>query len=396
MKDGADLKILLAGPFDTEALGRSLGIDVSALPAGTIQTPIAPLSAGLLRAGHELQFVTLDPAIDEVREFHRAGITVTYCPLRGAPKYRARVRSRDLFAREIGHLAEVMRASDADIVHAHWTYEYAEAAIRSRRPALVTMHDLGWDYFFLLRDLYRAMRLVMKYRVMVRAKHVTAVSPFVANKAWHYGYFGKVDVVPNPIEAADAPLKSLGRPVIATIGNQARLKNVAASVAAFATIRSAFPRAELHLFGPGLEPEGPFGGAGVTCHGNVPHGQLMRFLEDEATLLVHPSRMEACPVILGEAKMRGVPVVAGKSSGGVEYVVGDAGGVLVDIDRPEEIAAAAIAILSDAGGYRALQQAAHEDVAARFSVEQVAESYLAIYRRILGREGTGGRGAGSA
>ena len=179
--------------------------------------------------------------------------------------------------------------------------------------------------------------------------------------------------------------KPLSQPVIVTVGNEGKVKNVAASVAAFASIKAEFPDAELHLFGPGLGPDERFGssGPGIVCHGNVPHGELMRFLEVQAHLLIHPSRIETFGVILGEAKMRGVPVIAGKRSGGVPYVVGDAGGLLVDVEQPQEIAAAAIEILSDEGGYARLQQAAHDDAAKRFSVEQVTDMYLELYRQVI-------------
>jgi len=379
------LKILLAGPFETQALGDAIGIDLSGLPRGSVQTPLAPLSSGLLAQGHRLHLLTLDADIDDVQDYSFGRVRLSFCPLRAAPRYRARVRSRDLFAKEIAYLTEVMRTSDAEIVNAHWTYEYAEAAIRSSKPALITMRDLGWDYLFLFGDLYRLMRLVMKYRVMLRARHVSAVSAFAAAKAWQYGYVGKVDVIPNPISAAAAPEKTLERPVIVTVGNAGRVKNVAASVAAFAVIRAALPTAELHLFGPGLEPGGPFDKAesGIVCHGHVAHGELMRFLEKAAHLLVHPARIETFGTILAEAKTRGVPVIGGKNSGGVAYVVGEAGGMLVDIERAEEIAEAAIGMLTNQNDYAALQKAAHEDIAERFSVERISCHYLQAYQRIL-------------
>jgi glycosyltransferase involved in cell wall biosynthesis len=383
------VKVMLAGPLETMALGNATGIDLSDLPAATVQTPLAPLAAGLIAAGHEVHILTLDPQLERPEEHRRGPLTLTFCPLRGEPRFRARTRSLDLFAVEIAHLKRAMQRSDADIVHANWTYEYAEAAIRSRRPMIATMHDLGWDYLFLFRDLYRTMRLVMKLRAMVRVKALTAVAPFVAKKAWHYGYFGPVDVVPNPIDRAALRQKSLDRPVIATVGNGGQVKNVAASVAAFAQIRAALPAAELHLFGPTLGPDGPFAdaGPGVVCHGNVPHGTLMRFLDDEARLLVHPSRIETFGVILGEAKMRGVPVVAGLHAGGTEFTIAGAGGTLVDIERPDAIAAAALAILSNTAEYSALQQAGHDDAMARFSTPQVTTRYLEIYARVLAGRG---------
>lgn len=379
------MKVLLAGPIETKALANAIEVDLGDLPSGTTQTPLGPLTAGLIAAGHDVHVVTLDPHVKSVEEFRRGALTLTYCPIRAEPIYRARVRSRDLFAREIAYLESVMRHSDAEVVHANWTYEYAEAALRSQRPMLATMHDLGWSILSMYRDPYRLMRLVMKYRAMVRLRTVTAVAPFMAKKAWQYGYFGHVDVIPNPISPADISPKHVSKPVIVTIGNSGRGKNVAASVKAFAQVQQFAPDAELHLFGPGLGNDGPFGASGgnVHCHGNVPHGELMAFLEGHATILVHPSRTEACPVILGEAKMRGIPVIAGERAGGVPYVVGKAGGLLVDIESPAAIARAVTEVLSDPALYQELQQAGHNDAMERFLLSQVTAEYVKVYERVI-------------
>lgn len=380
------MKILLAGPIETLAVSQATGIDLSGLPLASVQTPIGPLAAGLLEAGHEVHIVTTDPTIDRTETHCRGPLTLTFCPVRAAPRYRARVRSRDLFAVEIAHLQAAMQVSNADIIHAHWTYEFAEAAIRCRQPMIATMHDLGWDYLFYFRDMYRTMRLIMKYRAMVRLKALTTVAPNLARKAWHYGYFGPIDVIPNPIAPALLSRKSLDKIVIVTVGNAGRIKNVEASVAAFRTIRVKIPEVELHLFGHGLEGNAPFGAEeGVVCHGNVPHGTLMQFLSDRATLLVHPSRIETFGVIVGEAKMRGVPVIAGVHTGGVDYVINDAGGTLVDIEDPAAIAAAAIGILTDQAAYAALQRSAHEDAVSRFSLAKVTTLYVEAYQRVLGQ-----------
>lgn len=375
------MKILLAGPLETASLGHALDIDLSGLPRGTTQTPIVPLAAGLRAAGHSLEIVTLDPTIQKVVRFNKDGLSITFCPLRFEPRFRARVRSRDLFAQEIAYLVDVFKKSSADIIHAHWTYEFAEAAIRSKRPMVATMHDLGWDYLLIFKDLYRTMRLVMKYRAMLRVPALTAVAPFMARKAWQYGYFGDVAVVPNPIEIVEFKRKSIEKPIIITVGNNGKVKNVAASVAAFSEIQAVYPNSELHLFGPSLE--GMFNGkVGVHAHGNVPHSELMRFLEDKATVAVHPSRIEGCPVFLAEAKMRGVPVVAGRNSGGVSYVVGDVG-ALVDIEDPSQIANATLKLLSDQEKYSNMQVRGHQDVVARFSTEAVVKQYEEVYQNIL-------------
>lgn len=375
----------LAGPVDTAALGCAIGMDLSGLPIGFGYSPIIPLCIGLLKKGHKVHIITLDAQVTVSQDYQLTdSLRITYCPIRAAPFYRARTRSLDLFKKEIAFIRDAIKKSDLEFVHAHWTYEFAEGALRSGKPVLVTMHDLGWDYLWLFRDSYRAIRLLMKFRTMLRARHVSAVSPFVARKAWQYGFFRAVPVVPNPIEYAPLTPKNLGKPILVTIGNTGRLKNVAASVAALKLIRRRFGECELHLFGPGLDKGGPFGHIeGVVCHGNVAHEELMTFLQDQATILVHPSKLETFGMIIAEAKVRGVPVVAGLTAGGVPYVVGDAGGCLVDIEDPNSIALAVTGLLEDKSKYENMQVEGHADILKRFSLSDVTEQYCEIYSSIL-------------
>lgn len=378
------VKIAIAGPIETGALGDATGIDMAHLPRGQGPAPTVPLAAELVRQGFETHIVTLDASIAAPVSFESGKLKITFVPLRAPPRYPHRSRMADLFGREIRLLTDAILSTGAEVVNAHWTYEYSEAAVRSRLPHVATMHDLGWDYLMIYRDIYRAMRLLMMYRVMPRIRHMTAVAPFVAAKAWQYGYMGKVDVIANPIlQPADGKRQNSAVNLV-TIGNAGRIKNVAASIAAFEIIRRTIPDAKLHLFGPELGADGAFGNiAGVVPHGNTPHTDLMCFLEREATLLVHPSRIEACPVILGEAKIRRLPLVAGKASAGVNFVVGNAGGVLVDIEKPQQIADATLGILSDPDYYQILQDQGHADAMQRFTVDRITRQYLDCYERAL-------------
>jgi glycosyltransferase involved in cell wall biosynthesis len=385
------VKIALLGPIETQAVAAATGVNLDGLPPGTAQTPLAPLAAGLLRLGHAVHLITLDPSVNEPVTVTRDRLTITWCPLRGPPAYRTRARALDLFAKEISALTKAVHEAAPDFVHAHWTYEFAEAAVRSRLRALVTMHDLGWQCFFQFRDAYRFFRLMMKYRSVPRVAHLSVVAPFMISQARLYGYRGTVDVVPNGITLPNAATlrlshRLLAAPRIVTVGSSGRLKNVKASIEAFRTIRRQLPQAELHLFGPGLDAVFAGGEPGVIAHDNVRHQELMTFLSDEATLLIHPSLFETFGVIIAEAKARGIPVVAGATSGGTSYVVANKGGAVVDVRRPDEIAAAALGILTDSERYAAHARDAREDAANRFDKDRVAERYDAIYRRILGNQ----------
>lgn len=383
------MKILLASPVSTAGLRAATGLRLLGAPETPIQTPAVPLAAELLALGNEVQVVSLSADVPEPLTISEGLLSVTYLPLRS----RARDRGLDLFKKEIRTLVQMIRAYDPDIVHGHWTYEYAEAAVRSGKPHLVTMHDVGWGCLRHFRDGYRLMRLVMKYRVMPRIKHLSVVAPYMVNKPRQYGYFGEVSVIGNGITIPTIPpavtrndtVNRLRKPVIATIGDTGRLKNVRRSVDAFALIKRQLPDATLHLFGPGLDENFAPEISGVVGHGLTSHDDLMAFLQEKVDLLIHPSLLETFGVIIVEAKARRIPVVAGKKSGGVPWACGDhdAGCKLIDVTDTNAIAAAALGYLLNPDEYLEASCAARRDAADRFSAGKIAQDYIKVYQAIL-------------
>lgn len=381
------MKVLLAGPIFTDDLRSATGFRMPGAPGGTAQTPIVPLAVQLMEMGNDVSIVTLDPGISHTESYSEGALNVTYCPLRAPPRYKTRVRSFDFFEREIRLITAAMRLHQPDIVHAHWTYEFAEAAVRSRLPHLVTMHDLGWDCFWRIPDPYRLVRLLMKYRTLHRVKALSVVSPMMLERAWHYGYLGKPTLIPNGVEVASASHPTTDRlksPILVTVGDRGPLKNVEASVQAMTRIRRTIPDASLHLFGPGLESTPTLREKGIFGHGYVAHAELMAFLAEKAALLIHPSRFESFGVVLAEAKMRGIPVIAGKRSGGVPFTMGACNErQLVDIDDPAAIASAAVWLLQNPSIYDDVSQWSADDARGRFSIRAVADQYVELYNRIV-------------
>lgn len=383
------MKVTLVGPISTNAVRVATGLALEGAAEGYANTPIVPLAAELLRLGHEVHIVTLDPSIEETQEVSERGLQISFCPLRSLPAYRTRTRALDLFSLEIRSMVRVIRETPADIVHAHWTYEYAEAAVRSGRPHLVTMHDLGWQVLWHLRDGYRVVRLLMKYRVMPRINRLTVVSPFMKAQARLYGYLGPVHLIPNGLSLPEwdlaKPANRIAGPLkIVTVGDAGRLKNVQASVAAFPSVRERFPDAELHLFGPGLDAAYTAGENGVNGHGNVPYPKLMAFLDDHASLLVHTSLTESFGMIIAESKARGIPVIAGANSGGVPFVCGsNAGCTLVELRSKHELIGAILKTLSDREGYCTMARLARADTEDRFDIKLVAQAYIEQYKAAL-------------
>ena len=80
--------------------------------------------------------------------------------------------------------------------------------------------------------------------------------------------------------------------------------------------------------------------------GYVKHEEIAGWMKG-ASVLVLPSRLEACPIVPLEAMEMGVPVIYTNRAPGPEIIENGRSGILVDPDSPEEIAAKIIEVLTD-------------------------------------------------
>jgi glycosyltransferase involved in cell wall biosynthesis len=166
-------------------------------------------------------------------------------------------------------------------------------------------------------------------------------------------------------------------------------KNGEAGLLAYGLLRERLPEVELHLFGSGTEEGGAawqqWRGQGapgqVVFNGAVAHAAVLEAMA-ASDLMLHPALEESFGAVLAEAMSAGLPVVAGRSSGAVPWVVGDAG-MLVDVTRPQAMADAMLALLVDPEGLAALAQRGRERVASRFSPQAVAAQYEREYEFAL-------------
>ncbi len=371
----------------------------STLP-GLGGTPVTNLGLELLRRGRTLVVFTLDRSVSGDVVLTGPNLRICIGP------YRARYRARDAFRVERTYLEQAMRRERPDIVHAHWTYEYALAALSSGVPTLVTAHDAPLNILQYDPSPYRLVRTLMAWSAIRRARWMTAVSPYVATHLRRvFRYRGELHVVNNglgdewfdkrPREPASPESASPGRPVTfgCVLEGWGRLKNGQAALKAFSIVRSVYPGTRLVLYGTG-HGQGEAAqrwalsrgaASAVTFRGKVPYTELVEELSKDVDILVHPSLEEAFAMVVAEAMALGKPVIAGKRSGGVPYVLGRGGaGLLVDVRQPEEIAAAMIKLASDSAVRRTMGNAARAVAKERYAIAQVADVYEALYGSIAG------------
>ena len=403
------MHIGIAGPIastDIAALLDAPG-SAAALPRGYAGAPLlATLIEELLARGHEVTAFTLssDLPLDDGAAVVATGprLRVHFVPMR--PKawpFNGRRPGRivDLYAFERHGLERAMRSAAPDVVHAHWAYEFAWAALRSGLPHVVTCHDapalIARMSSGFKRGGYRWLRAGMARHVLRHSECVTAVSPYM--QAQIQGWCKvPVALVPNPVDRKAFAMRRRAEPgrarVCMVCNGWDERKNPQPALQAFDVLTRTHPHAELvlcgHGFGPGEEAERWWRAEGLQGRiqflGSTRHADVLDLMS-RSDVLLHSSLEESFGVVIVEAMAMGLPVVAGAASGAVPWVVGG-GGQLVDVRRPGELSAALVAAIDSRPAILAACALALAGARRRFMVSGVATAYEAQYGAALSRQ----------
>jgi glycosyltransferase involved in cell wall biosynthesis len=307
-------------------------------------------------------------------------------------------RITDLYHFESNAMQQAITDLAPDVIHAHWTYEFAAAAVSTNIPHVITCHDSPSAIARLNTfrrptiSAYRWLRVLIARKVLREAKCVTAVSPYIGKEIQRYASV-KINVVANPV---DDLTFQLARPHAVAAGPRLIMvcngwdvrKNPQPALNAFVELRKNLPQAEFHLYGHG------FGlgekaqlwcserriSDGMVFHGAIPHQDLLRSLAT-LDLLLHPSIEESFGMVVAEAMAMGIPIVAGRSSGAVPWVVGTHG-TLCDIKDKNAIVSAVKETLEPSTYARLSNEgirATHE----RFSTARITDQFYSLYEQSM-------------
>lgn len=400
------MHIAIVGPIASADLSGLLNEEIAGLPQGYEGAPLlATLATELLARGHRVTAITLSTDIsldrpDPVRSVH-GNFEVIYCPMRSRawrPNGFRPGRIVDLYAFERRRLRHAIEMVNPDVVHAHWAYEFSLAALASGLPHVITCHDspYGVARFFSkekpTRSLYRWLRVLMARKTLREAKCVTTVSPYMRDEVQPLTR-ARIEVVPNPVDTLALSLgqeRIVPRTIrIAMVCNGwSERKNPQPALRAFAQFRKANPRAELHLYGHDFgvgqiaehwaRQQGAE--AGMIFCGVLPHHRLLHAMSG-TDLLLHPALEESFGMVVAEAMALGLPVVAGKTSGAVPWVLG-AAGALCDVCNANDIYRAMVEVI-EPGAYLRSSQSGRLRVREEFTQGTVATAYLSAYSRGL-------------
>ena len=380
--------IALCGPATLEMLQPFLPDPVK---SSGYPFPLIPaLAVEYMRLGHTVSIVTTAGDTDGILTYSGPNLNLYIIPSRA----RARDRALDFFRQERQGIQRVLRDINPDVIHAHWTYEFALAALESRvAPVLVTAHDAPLTILRHMRDPYRAVRTLMAYRVRFSSKKLSAVSPYLVSR-WRSEmlYRRTMRVIPNPVPQLELPRVSRADyPVVLDIADSSPRKNVRGLLLACSEVRKTWPDLELRLIGSGLEEGGPMNDwarakgldSGVRFLGRLSRSEVSRHLA-EATLFCHSSLEESQGICLLEAMAAGIPIVAGAESGAVPWTLFDGlAGRLIDVRSPAAISQGIRNVLADAGAAAITVKVAAEMMQSRYSPESVAQQYIEEYEALI-------------
>ena len=383
------MHIGITGPANPNVLTRYLHPGVKVDLPGKGGTPVNILTSAFLDLGYRVTLATLDPALPlgETRTLEGPNLTIEI----GA--YRPRHRARDLFAVERKFITRALTRHQPEAISAHWTYEYALGALDTYIPTLVTVRDVPRQIFWHQPTPYRLVRWWMHRQVLVRADRLAFNSPYTQQMLGSPRGKNAI-VLPNAIpdqqwilRDRELPNPRNARLVSVNNGFDGR-KNSHRLIDAFSQIRQRYPEAQLTLIGSGFEPGGAASdwargkglADGIEFIGRLSYPETLQRI-GEADILVHPSLEESFGYTLIEAASVGTPVIAGRDSGAVPWVLGDGKfGSLVDVRRSHAIAKAVIHLIDDPARWRKQREKAFFGCKERFASISVAKTYIEVLK----------------
>ncbi len=378
----------LTGPVQTAPLRPWLLGDPD-LPPGRGGTPVTQLAVQLLQRGHRVVLVTLDERMSQRRVWKEGPLTLDIAP------FRLRRRARDVFRQERFAIKTALESHEVDLVHAHWTYEYALGALAARKPTLVTMRDWPPTILRYEFDAYHLVRLMMAARVVTRARYMSVTSPYMQVRLQRVTKL-PIPIIPNALTSDifydQSRTADLIKPTLLAVNARFnRRKNVSRLLEAFQLVRTSIPHAVLILVGNDYGQSGVAArwasrrglDVGVTFVGPQSHTDVLARMRS-ADLFVHPALEESFGMVLVEAMAQGTPIVGGRRSGAVPWVL-DHGraGDLVDVSDSKALAHAICESLADPARWKDMSNRGKRHAFDSFNLDSVVDQYIDVYEKIM-------------
>lgn len=390
------------GAFDEylDNVSKDLASGLSADYAPAVTT----LAKEFLLAGHRLVIFTLDPKARQELVLNGDNLTIYVAPGQSSSKIK---RLIDPFlgrnVRMVNKLFDKNKI-ELDVLSVHWTREYAIASRKyiDKIPVFVTVRDII-PYIIKTQKLnwriYNWWIIYLMNEWVMRQKgfHFIANSEYTARSIQTY-WGKKVPVIANPtldkyfdIEyASEDTNNNFEISTISISQPNDRRKNIVTLLNAFKYVRRKYPNISLNLIGQGFVKENPIIREwemegllqNVKLKGAMKHGDVLAVLA-HSHLMVHPSLEETFGNTLIEAMAVGCPVIGGRNSGAVPFVLENGkAGYLCDVTSADKLAEAIMKVLDSPSERSRISKYAKKYCFDNFSSRNIANKYMKLFENI--------------
>ena len=356
---------------------------------------------GLLKCGHNVVVFTSSIDINHNLVYEGEHIKVF-------------VLTRKIICKKIGvidrfymvsRLKKIIKANihSLDVLHAHWTYDYALACAEYSKllPVFCTIRD--WCPY-LLKVYNKTIGEKIYWRVsywVFRTVIYNQNINFIANSEYTYNCFlqfvsgKKIPIIYNSIREEFLKGENKEYPktpvfiAISTFLDDPR-KNMLTLLKAFKKYNAEVPESKLLLVGQ-YKQDSDFIKqckiddllVNVKLEGLVPHEKLI-YLIDSTSILIHPSLEETFGNILLEGMARKVPIIAGMNAGAVPFILKQGKyGCLCDVKKEVEIYNSICMIMNDEVYRNLLVENAFNYLKNNYLDEIIVEKHISLYESIL-------------
>ena len=340
------------------------------------------LLPALRERGVDARFIGLDVAGTDAGRlyagFEQAGVPVEHV--------RCTLDVNPLMARDV---VRVVRDLHPDLLHTHLVHAdvYGATAARlTRTPYVSTRHNddryqLG-PFRYVDRAFASGASRLIAISDAVRLFLIGAGLPAAKFETIHYG-LDEMPSLPSEVTPEQAGVPS-GVPLVLAIGRLIAQKDHATLLRAFADVHKEHPDAMLAILGDGPlahETRALVAELGLERVVLLPGRLETRDWLERASVFAHTSRWEGFGIVLLEAMLAGLPVVATRVSAVPEIVVDGETGVLVEPGDVVGVASAIDGLLGSPARAATLGAAGCARAQEQFSVARMTASTMAVYER---------------
>jgi glycosyltransferase involved in cell wall biosynthesis len=288
-------------------------------------------------------------------------------------------------------VVRAVRGERADLLHTHMVHGdvYGSLAAHAlRAPFVSSRHNddryLLGPFRYVDRAFMHGVRRIVAISDAVRAFHERAGLPAAKLVTIHYGLDG-LPAAPSEPTPRDAGIPD-DAPLVLSVARLIEQKDHPTLLRAFARVHEQHSDARLAILGWGpLERElrALVRKLGLDDVVQITGRVEPRAWLERADVFAHTPRWEGFGIVLLEAMLASLPVVATRVSAVPEIVVDGETGILVAPGDVDDAARALGEVLGDEARRRALGEAGLRRAREEFSVARMADATVGVYREAL-------------